>query len=140
MVLELENLDKNSLIKLAHYFSINNNLQELLLECNVIEDNTHGTLFLESKIKDSIKFSIQRDSIDPALFSSITFYQPNISIGELLDIYPIYHGAYIPYDEEYCYVFKSINGKYNVTACINKAEENKDKRDQLPNRLSIIFE
>lgn len=138
-MLELKNIDKSNLVDIATNFMKNNSIKSILKDCRIIEDNQHGTLFLESKFCDSIKFSIHQKNKESPTFSSITFYTPQLSITELIDIYPIYHCVYIPHDEEYCYIFKSVKYNYQINAYVNKNDVGKNILAEPPTRLSIVL-
>jgi len=119
MIWELKTIDKNNLLEIASYFNENHSTGDILKLYSITQDNGYGTLFLESKMDDTIKFSIHKDEHDPNNFSSITFWRINISIAELINLYPIYHRGYIAYDDEYGYVFKSISKNYMIEAFVN---------------------
>lgn len=138
MIKKLENITKSNINNVALHFRAHNSVEEILNSSRVIEDSGHGTLFLESKIYDEVRFSIHKTIKDIDTFSSITFFNIDITIAELVDTYPIYSSAYIPHDDEICYIFKSVTSDYLINAFI---KENQNREYLLetvkPLRLTI---
>lgn len=120
MIWELKNITKENINAIAIYFQNNNSIKEIIENHTIIEDNKYGTLFLESKFDETIKFSVHKAENTKEYFNSITFFKVSITIKELKYLYPLYTKTYIPYDSEDCYTFKSLNKNYIINAFLDR--------------------
>jgi hypothetical protein len=118
-IVEFETIDKNNLRRIADYFYENRSVEELTTVADIIDDNGYGTLFLAFKADKKIKFSIHIGGSNPFNFSSIIFGRTNLTIEELIELYPLYKKGYIIYDEEFGYSFRPFDRLYTIEAYID---------------------
>src|SRR5688572_1192582 len=125
MIETIHTIKNDNIIDIAHYVSTNTSFDHYLRKWNVIDNNNYGTFFLESKIFNDVKISVQADKNSNTVLS-VTFYNVELEIISLMDMFPIYHRVFIPYNNEVCYIFKSVNDKFELNAYVAVNEKDSD--------------
>ncbi|WP_426669164.1 hypothetical protein ACPPVU_23440 [Mucilaginibacter sp. McL0603] len=142
-MIKIEKLTLNSLDILINYFFQNQSQIEKVISDfgEVSNKNGYGTTFVKPKNHLFSTFWIFEEN---SKIKTVGLGGPNLglTLKELYSVYPCYTEGFVPYDDEYVYIFFK-SAKYNHTLRITSKEKimynNRVISDMDINRIQLSF-